>query len=71
MHDPHFPNLPYISDVEWQRMSKDDRWQRHLLEVAEAARIFDKRQAAGMNIFDAADNLPVPRMNRHGYQPSG
>jgi len=41
-------------------------FERHCSEVAEAAKIFDARQAAGMSIFDAAENLPVPRANRAG-----
>jgi hypothetical protein len=41
-------------------------WHNHLREVAEAARVFAERQKAGMDIFNAAENLPVPRMNRGG-----
>src|SRR5260370_18804263 len=41
-------------------------WHHHLREVAEAARVFAERQKAGMNIFDAAENLPTPRLNRAG-----
>jgi hypothetical protein len=62
--DPDFPNLPFISDAEWAAMSKEQQSERHTLEVREAARVFDALQAAGMDIFDAAEKVPTPRMNR-------
>jgi hypothetical protein len=62
--DPHFPNLPPVSDAEYRRWTKEQRWKRHLLEIAEAARIFGALQAAGIDLFEAAENLPTPRMNR-------
>jgi hypothetical protein len=63
--DPDFPSLPYVSEgySNWTNKQKADR---HTLEVREAAKMFDAMQAAGMSIFDAAENLPVPRMNRAG-----
>jgi hypothetical protein len=64
--DPVFPTLPFISDATFQAMTEPEKFARHVLEVAEARKIFDARQAAGMSIFDAAENLPVPRMNRKG-----
>jgi hypothetical protein len=63
--DPGFPNLPFVSDEEFAGWTRQQRWERHnIIEVAEAARIFDARQAAGMDIVEAAKNLPVPRLNR-------
>ena len=62
--DSHFPKLPFISDAKFRKMTNAEKFARHVQEVAEAAKIFDARQAAGMDIFDAAKNLPVPRMNR-------
>lgn len=41
-------------------------WTRHLAEIAEAQKIFDSRQADGVDIFDAAEDLPVPALNRRG-----
>jgi hypothetical protein len=64
--DPDFPNLPFVSDNEFAMWSEEEKFKRHCLEVAEAARIFDERQEAGIGIFDAAENLPVPRMNWSG-----
>lgn len=64
--DPDFPALPLISKQRWNTMSEQEKFDRHCLEVAEARKIFDERQAAGMDIFEAAENLPVPRMNRRG-----
>jgi hypothetical protein len=69
-HDPHFPNLPPVSDAEYRRWTKEQRWKRHLLEVAEAARIFGALQAVGMDIFEAAERVPTPRMNRAGARQS-
>jgi hypothetical protein len=62
--DAGFPNLPFVSDREFAGWTEKQRWDRHVLEVAEAARIFGARQAAGMDIIEAAKNLPIPRMNR-------
>jgi hypothetical protein len=45
-------------------------WHHHLREVAEAARVFAERQKAGMSIFEAAENLPIPRLNRAGARQS-
>jgi hypothetical protein len=66
--DPDFPNLPLVPDKEFKKWTEVRKFERHGLEVAEAAKIFDARQAAGMDIFDAAENLPVPRMNRSGLR---
>jgi hypothetical protein len=68
-HDPHFPNLPPVADQEYAR-TKDQRWKRHVLEIAEAAKMFEAMQAVGMDIFDAAERVPVPRMNRTGARQS-
>jgi hypothetical protein len=66
--DPDFPTLPFISAAEFEAMTEAEKFARHVLEVAEAAKLFDARQAAGMSIFEAAEGLPVPRMNRGGYK---
>jgi hypothetical protein len=68
--DPNFPALPFVPDEEYRRWTKEQRWKRHLLEVAEAARIFGALQAAGVNIFDAAERVPTPRANRAGARQS-
>ncbi len=62
--DPHFPDLPYVSDEEYATWTKEQKRERHVLEVAAAAKIFDALQAGGMDIFEAAEKVPVPRMNR-------
>jgi hypothetical protein len=41
-------------------------WHHHLREVAEASRVFAERQKAGADPFEAAQDLPVPRLNRLG-----
>jgi hypothetical protein len=64
--DPDFPNLPFVSDAEFKTWSEDEKFHRHCLEIAEAAKIFQALQDAGMDPFDAAERLPVPRMNRRG-----
>jgi len=66
--DPDFPALPFISAAEFEAITEAQKFARHVLEVAEVAKIFDVRQAAGMSIFEAAEGLPVPRMNRGGYK---
>jgi hypothetical protein len=38
--DPQFPNLPFISDAEWAEMTEPQKFARHVLEVAEAAKVF-------------------------------
>ena len=68
--DPHFPNLPFVPDEQYATWTKEQRHKRHVLEVAEAARIFGALQAAGVNIFDAAERVPVARMNRAGARQS-
>jgi hypothetical protein len=62
--DPVFPALPLIPDRGWDRMTEDEKFARHCLEIAEAAKIFNARMAAGIDQFEAAKDLPVPRMNR-------
>jgi hypothetical protein len=62
--DPHFPNLPFVSDEEWATWTKEQKHKRHTLEVAEAVKIFGALQAVGMDIFEAAERVPTPRMNR-------
>jgi hypothetical protein len=64
--DPHFPNLPLVSDAEFEKWTEQQKFARHVLEIAEVQKIFDARQVAGMDIFDAAEGLPIPRMNRKG-----
>ncbi len=64
--DPNFPNLPFVSDAEFETWDDKQKQERDALEVAEAARIFGARLTAGMDIFQAAENLPVARMNRRG-----
>jgi hypothetical protein len=66
--DPYYPNLPLIPDETWERMSKEERWQRHLLEVAEGQRMFDAMQDPGVDIFDASQRIPTPRMDRAGME---
>jgi hypothetical protein len=66
--DPQFPSLPFISDAEWAEMTEAQKFARHVLEVAEAAKVFAALQASGMDIFDAAEKVPTPRMNRLGTQ---
>jgi hypothetical protein len=54
-------------------MDGKQKWQRHLLEVAEAAKIFQSLQDTGMDPFEAAeqvDRLHRPRMNRNGSRRS-
>ncbi len=68
--DPHFPTLPYISDEEYRRWTKEQRHKRHVLEIAEAARIFNALQSAGVDIFESAERVPTPRMNRTGARQS-
>jgi hypothetical protein len=72
--DPHFPNLPFVSDEEWAGWTEQQKWQRHLLEVAEASRIFRAMQDDGMDPFEAAERVArehVPRMNLNGSRQSG
>jgi hypothetical protein len=64
--DPDFPTLPLISDADFAQMTEPKKFDRHVLEVAEAAKLFDGMQAAGASIFVAAENVPTPRMNRTG-----
>jgi hypothetical protein len=66
--DPDFPNLPFVPDKEFEKWTELKKVERHVLEVAESAKVFDARQAAGMNIFDATEKLSVPRMNRGGLR---
>jgi hypothetical protein len=68
--DPHFPNLPPVSDEEYRRWTKKQKADRHTLEVREAAKMFDAMQAVGMDIFEAADRVPTPRMNRASARQS-
>jgi hypothetical protein len=41
-------------------------WTRHLSELSQSQKQFDARQAAGTDIFTAAEDLPVPTLNRRG-----
>jgi hypothetical protein len=66
MQDPNFPALPYVSDQEYLTLSREQKLKRHTLEVREAARMFDAMQAAGLDIGEAAERVPTPRMNRRG-----
>ena len=68
--DRHFPTLPFVPDEQYATWTKEQRWKRHLLEVAEAARIFGALQAAGVDIFGAAERVPVPCMNRGSARQS-
>jgi hypothetical protein len=45
-------------------------WHNHLREIQEAAQVFAERQKAGLDIFSAAEDLPVPRLNRAGARQS-
>jgi hypothetical protein len=65
MWDPDFPALPFVSDDERARWSEAQKFERHLLEIEENARLFNKRVLAGVPIGEAA-KLPIPWMNRHG-----
>jgi hypothetical protein len=50
--------------VLWKETCPEGRKHvQHVEEIAAACRIFDERQKAGMNIFEAAENLPIPQMN--------
>jgi hypothetical protein len=55
--DPHFPNLPFVSDEEWKTWTEDQKWRRYIPEVAEAAKIFKSMQDAGMDPFEAAERV--------------
>jgi len=68
--DPDFPSLPYVSDAEYSNWTNKQKADRHTLEVREAAKMFDAMQAVGMNIGDAAERVPTPRMNRAGARQS-
>jgi hypothetical protein len=68
--DPVFPALPLIPNDVWDHMTEQQKWERHLIEVGEATRIFNERMAAGVDPFEAAKGLPVPRMNRPSQAPS-
>jgi hypothetical protein len=51
----------------WKAHCPEGRKHVRLVEeIAEARRLFDERQANGVGIFEAAENLPVPEMNRAG-----
>jgi hypothetical protein len=62
--DPHFPNLPFVTDEEYRRWTQKQKADRHTLEVAEAAKLFSALQAVGIDPFEAAERMPTPRMNR-------
>ena len=68
--DPHFPTLSFVTDEEYRRWTQKQKADRHTLEVAEAARIFGALQAAGVDIFGAAERVPVPCMNRGSARQS-
>ncbi len=51
--DPNFPNQPFVSDEWFAGWTEKRKLARHVLEIAEAAKVFDARQAAGVSIFDA------------------
>jgi hypothetical protein len=62
-----WPFDPEIWHKYWiENAPEGRRHVKHCEEIAEAARIFAARQAAGMDIFDAAEGLRVPEMNRAG-----
>jgi hypothetical protein len=69
--DPDFPNLPRIAEAERRGWSEEQKWRRHLQEVAESSKRFDHRRRellrAGMPEAEAAIEavrLPPPWMNR-------
>jgi hypothetical protein len=64
--DPHFPNLPYVSDEEYAQWPKEKKARRHLLEIQEAQKMFDALQSLGIDPFVAAEQVPTPRANRRG-----
>jgi hypothetical protein len=66
LRDPLFPNLPYVSDEEYEAWSKEKKARRHTQEIAEAARIFNQLQDLGIDPFEAAEMVPTPRANRRG-----
>jgi hypothetical protein len=55
-----------VSDEQYRRWTKKQKADRHTLEIAEAAKMFNALQSLGIDPFEAAENLPVPRMNRGG-----
>jgi hypothetical protein len=64
--DRDFPALPYVPDSERCWWSEDALFKRHLLEIEENAKVFDRRLADGMAIVEVAA-LPTPWMNRHTH----
>ena len=64
--DPDFPNLPYVSDAEYATWTNEQQQKRYTLEVAEAAKKFADLEASGLDPFEAAERVPVPRANRAG-----
>ena len=78
--DLDFPNLPLLpeSEDEWRavaythgRSIEDEKFNRHLLEVAEAARLYDAAANAGtLKPYKHSDGtpgwrgVPIPHRNR-------
>jgi hypothetical protein len=65
-----FPTLPPISAEEYRRFTKKQRADRHTLEIAEGAKLFNALQSLGIDIFEAAERVPVPRANRGSAKQS-
>jgi hypothetical protein len=68
--DPNFPSLPDVSDAERSTQTDKQKFDRHVLEVREAAKMFDAMQAVGMDPFEAAERTPMAYLNRRGARQS-
>jgi hypothetical protein len=71
--DPDFPHLPRFPDKERRGWGEEQRWKRHLRELEENARRFDRRRRElvreGMSEIEAGiaatkPPLPTPSMNK-------